>query len=236
MKIVLAVRLGLCGVVAASLGGCMTGPAEIAPAGTAFADQQSPPVGQGVPGGYLLGPLDTLNVKVFNEPGLLIEEQAIDQSGQFSMPLVGIVQAAGRTTADLQREITDKLNARYLRDAQVSVAVVKPLNYTFTVNGEVQKPGVYQIPGRVTLMQAVALGNGLTRDARLSDTVVIRQIDGQRYAARFNLTDVQTGRFPDPEIKQGDVVIVGLSRSNRLFSTLVAILPSAAGLFIALRN
>jgi len=236
MRIVLAGRLGLCGIVAASLGACMTGPAEIAPAGAAFADQQSPLIGQGVPGGYLLGPLDTLSVKVFNEPGLLIEEQAIDQSGQFSMPLVGIVQAAGRTTADVQREITDKLNARFLRDAQVSVAVVKPLNYAFTVNGEVQKPGVYQIPGRITLMQAVALGNGLTRDARLSDTVVIRQIDGQRYAARFDLADVQTGRFPDPEIKQGDVVIVGLSRSNRLFSTLVAVLPSAAGLFIALRN
>jgi polysaccharide biosynthesis/export protein len=230
------VRLSLCLIGAIGLAGCGSRTAELAPAGQAFSDTRSPSIGAGVPGGYLLGPLDTLAVKVFNEPDLSVEEQAIDLSGQFALPLIGFVDAAGHTTQEVQREITARLNSRYLRDAQVSVAIVKPINYTFTVDGEVQKPGVYQIPGRITLSQAVALGDGAGRDAKLDDVVIVRQIDGQRYAARFSLADIRTGNFPDPEIKQSDQVIVGLSRANRLFSTLLAVLPSAAGLYIALQQ
>lgn len=216
------------------LGGCVGKQAELAPAGSAFVDQPSRAAGLAV--GYRLGPLDTLTVKVFNEPDLSIEEQAVDQSGRFSMPLVGFVQATGRTVEDVQREITARLNQRYLKDAQVSVAIVKPVNYSFTVDGEVKKPGVYQIPGTITLSQAVALGEGLSRDAKPDDVVIVRRIEGQRYAARFSLADIQTGRFPDPEVKQSDMVIVGLSQANRLLSTLIATLPGAAGLFIALRQ
>lgn len=236
MKSLLSARLRVWLAIVLGLGGCVGRQAELAPAGNAFATAQTSSGVIGVPEGYRLGPLDTLTVKVFNESDLSIEEQAIDQSGRFSMPLVGFVQATGRTAEDIQREITAKLNLRYLRDAQVSVAVVKAINYTFTVDGEVKKPGVYQIPGRITLLQAVAFGEGLSRDAKLEDVVIIRQMNGQRYAARFDLGDIQTGRFPDPEIKQSDVVIVGLSRASRLFSTLVAVLPGAAGLFIALRQ
>lgn len=235
MRVVLFARVGLCLVIAAGIGGCASRQEPLAPAGTAFANNRSPAPSAPLPEGYRLGPLDTLTVKVFNEPDLSVEEQAIDQSGRFSLPLVGSVEAAGHTTEEVQREITARLNQRYLRDAQVSVAIVKAINYTFTVDGQVQKPGVYQIPGRITLSQAVALGEGPSRDAKLSDVVIIRQMNGERYAARFDLTDVQTGRFPDPEVKQADVVIVGLSRSSRLFSSLIAVLPGAAGLFVALR-
>lgn len=229
-------RLSFCLAVALGLGGCVGRKAELAPAGQAFSGAQAPAVDAGAAEGYRLGPLDTLSVRVFNEPELSIEEQAIDQSGRFSMPLVGLVQAAGRTAEEVESDITARLNERYLRDAKVSVATVKPVNYTFTVDGEVDKPGVYPIPGRITLSQAVALGEGPSQDAKLDDVVIVRQMNGQRYAARFSLVDVRSGRFPDPEVKQSDVVIVGLSRANRLFSTLVAVLPGAAGLFIALQQ
>jgi len=235
MRFLLPARSSLCLAIVLGLAGCVTRKAEIAPSGPAFADASAPPVAAGVPGGYRLGPLDTLSVRVFNEPSLTLEEQAIDQSGRFSMPLVGFVEAAGRTAEEVQADITARLNRRFLRDAQVSVAVVKAINYTFTVDGEVKRPGVYQIPGRITLSQAVALGEGPSQDARLDDIVVIRQIGAQRYAARFSLADIQTGRFPDPEVRQADTVVVGLSRTSRLFSTLLGILPGAAGLFVAIR-
>ena len=235
IRVVLPARASLYLAIAAVLGGCGGRQADLAPAGTAFVASPAPLVAAGVPEGYRLGPLDTLMVKVFNEPGLSVEEQVIDQSGRFAVPLIGLVDAAGHTAEEVQRDITTRLNQRFLRNAQVAVAVVKPTNYTFTVDGQVQKPGVYQIPGRITLSQAVALGEGAARDAKLSDVVIIRQMNGQRFAARFNLADVQTGRFPDPEIKQADVVVVGLSRSSRLISSLIAVLPGAAGLFVALR-
>jgi polysaccharide export outer membrane protein len=187
---------------------------------------------------YLIGPRDTISVKVVGEPDLTLEEQPVSVAGNLSMPLLGQVPAAGRTVEQVAQEITTGLNRRYLRRASVSVAVIKAVNYAFTIEGQIQKPGVYEIPGRVSLLQAVALGSGFTADAEVEDIIVIRRMNGQQYAARFNIDDIRYARYPDPEIKQSDLIVVGTSQRSRFTRNLISALPglaAVAGVFLAFR-
>jgi len=191
-----------------------------------------------IPLSYKIGPRDLLTITVFHEPDLSVEEMPVDVSGKLSYPLIGEVQAVGLTAEELSRSIADRLNAKYLRDARVSVAIVDAVNYAVTIEGEVKKPGIYPIKGRATLTQAVAMGEGLSVDGQPDDIVILRTINGQRYAARFDLQQIRLGKLADPELQQADVIIVGLSRSSRFQRQLVTLLPGLAatlGVFLAFR-
>ncbi len=186
---------------------------------------------------YRLGPLDTLSIKVFREPELSFESLPISLSGKISYPLLGELPVAGLSTADVARQLTNRLNARYLRNASVSVSLDRAANFTVTLDGEVRKPGVYQIPGaRLSLLQAIALGEGLTDNAKSDEIVVIREVEGKRYIARFDLGEIRAGRSPDPQIQQTDVIVVGYSSFGSLLRLTLAALPGIAGLFIALNQ
>jgi polysaccharide export outer membrane protein len=186
---------------------------------------------------YLIGPLDTIGVSVFNEPNLSVQEAPVSLSGKVSLPLLGELPASGKSSAQLARDITSLLNARYLRNAQVSVAVIRAANFTVTVDGEVKKPGIYQIPGaHLSLLQAVALGEGVTELAKLNEVLIIREVNGQRYAARFDLNAIRAAQMKDPQIQQSDIIVVGYSRAAALLRTFIAALPGAAGIFVALNK
>jgi len=191
-----------------------------------------------VPLSYRIGPRDLLTITVFREPELSVEEMPVDVSGKLSYPLIGEIQAVGLTAEELSRSIADRLNRKYLRDARVSVAIADAVNYAVTVEGQVMKPGIYPIKGRATLTQAVAMGEGVSVDGQSDDVIILRTINGQRYAARFDLSQIRLGNLTDPELQQGDVVSVGFSRSSRLRRDLVALLPGLAatlGVFLAFR-
>lgn len=186
---------------------------------------------------YALGPLDVITVNVFREPDLTATEVPISLGGKVTLPLLGEVPVVGQTTQQVADQIRTRLNARYLRDAKVSVSVVRTANYTITIDGEVNKPGVYQIPSaNLTLQRAIALGEGPAEFAKLDEVIVIREIDGRRYAARFDLRAIRSAEAPDPRLQQSDIVIVGYSRAASLFRTLIQVLPGAAGIFVALRQ
>lgn len=200
-----------------------------------------PPAGAAVqptavaPEDYRLGPRDVIAVNVFQEPDLSAPNLPVSLGGNISLPLLGELAAAGKTTGQLTREITALLNARYLRNARVAISIVKAVNFTVTVDGQVRRPGVYEIPGgRLSLLQAVALGEGATELAKLSEVVIIRSVGGRRYAARFDLKEIRAARAPDPQVRQSDIVVVGYSQSARLLQLGVAALPGAAGIFVAL--
>lgn len=192
---------------------------------------QTPPVEN-----YRIGLLDELNITVFREPDLSLEEVVIDVSGGFGMPLLGQVQAFGKTAKELETYLEDGLNRQYLRNAKVSVSIAKATSYTFSVEGEVKKPGTYSIPGRVSLLQSIAIGEGVTSRAQLSQVLVFRNVGEQRYVARFNLTDIRRGRAPDPELQSGDLVVVNYSVGKQIYQDLLAILPAVTGIFIAIQQ
>ncbi|WP_174278205.1 polysaccharide biosynthesis/export family protein [Sphingomonas bacterium] len=183
---------------------------------------------------YRIGPRDVLMVSVFNEPGLTFNQLPVSSGGTVALPLIGSIPAAGRTAAQLGDDINARLNARYLRNARTAVSVVTATNYTVTVDGAVEKPGIYDIPGRLMLSQSLALAGGGAQFAKFDEVIVVREVNGQRYAARFNINDIRAGRVPDLELHQADTVIVGINYAARLFRDIVATLPSAAAVFVAL--
>lgn len=175
---------------------------------------------------YKIGPLDVLEVTVFKVPDLSKAMQ-VSEAGTINFPLVGEVQAAGRTPREVERSLTQTLGSRFLQNPQVSVFVKEYNSQRVTIEGAVKKPGVYPIQGGMSLLQAVAIAQGLEQTA--DDTVIVfREINGRRAAARFTVSDVRAGNAPDPQLKSGDVVVAGTSAFKEGLNQLMKLAPLAS--------
>jgi polysaccharide export outer membrane protein len=159
---------------------------------------------------YRVGPLDLLEIAVFQVPDLS-KTVKVSASGEIGMPLIGTVQAGGKTVAELETEIKTKLEAKYLQSAQVSVFVKEATSQQVTVDGAVNSPGMVTLSGPTTLLQTIAMSGGLTKNASPRGIVVFRTVDQKRLAAKFDLTAIRGGRSPDPVLYGGDIVVVDSS-------------------------
>lgn len=175
---------------------------------------------------YRIGPSDLLEVKVFQVPDLSFEEQRVDAAGNIDLPLIRSVPAAGRTPAELSRNIEARLGAAYLQNPQVAVSVKEAASQKVVVDGDVTKPGTYQLQGRTTLLQAIAMAEGPTRTADLNNVAIFRNVDGQRLAAIFDLDAIREGRAEDPVIQGEDVVVVDQSRLRAAWREVISSLPA----------
>lgn len=174
---------------------------------------------------YRIGPDDTLEIAVFQVPELTRTLQ-VDSNGQFTLPFVGTVNAAGRTTDELAKMLTDRLNAGYLRDPQVTVLVKQAVSQRVTIDGGVVKPGVYSISGATTLLQAIALANGPdNRIANVKKVAVFRTRDGQRTSAFYDLSRIRDGKAPDPNVQPNDIIVVDISGTRSFFANFGSSLP-----------
>lgn len=182
---------------------------------------------------YRINPQDKLTITVFREPDMSVEEAPVETGGSLVLPLIGRVQAAGKTTEGLAKEIQDKLGARYLVDPRVSVIVAESKAQSVTVDGAVGIPGVYGLQGDTTLLQAIALARGAARTATFDKVAVFRTINGKRYGALFNMADIREGQADDPVLQSGDYVVVGTSGIKALGYDLLGLAPAAA-LFVPL--
>ncbi|WP_353227987.1 polysaccharide biosynthesis/export family protein [Novosphingobium sp.] len=166
---------------------------------------------------YLLGPFDKLEISVFGVPELAKIDVQVDASGRVSFPLVGMVAVSGQTPHEVELALADGLKKAYIRNPQVTVNVLETLSQYVTVDGVVNKPGLYPVIGHMTLLRAIATASGTTEFSRLDDVVIFRTVAGKQYAALYNLKDVRHGAYPDPEIFANDVVVVGDNHARRLF-------------------
>ena len=181
---------------------------------------------------YRLGPTDVISVTVFGAPEL-DREASIDAAGRFSLPLLGSVAAAGKTTQELAQDIEQRLRGEYLTKPSVTVNVKEAKSRVVTIDGEVREPGVYPVMGRMTLQQAIASAKGASDIANIKNIVVFRTVDGRKMAAMFNLQDIRSGRYPDPEIYGNDIVIVGENATMRFLRNFSVTFP-ALGRFVPL--
>lgn len=176
---------------------------------------------------YLVGPFDRVAVDVYGVPELTRTVQ-VDAGGRIALPLVGDIQAAGSTTAQLAEMIKERLRGRYVRDPQVIVNA-DTVNQMITVDGEVDEPGLYPVTGRMTLMRAIARAKGVTEFGNTHFVVVYRRVNNQDMAALYDLRAIRLGMYEDPEVFSNDVVYVGEDRARRLFQTAL----QASGLLVA---
>ncbi|WP_243846735.1 polysaccharide biosynthesis/export family protein [Sphingomonas japonica] len=174
---------------------------------------------------YEIGPLDVLQVTVFQEPDLSFDELQVDAAGNLLFPLIGDVRATGKTARDLSLEIAQRLGERYLVNPQVSVLIRSSVSQRVTVEGNVTEPGVYDIRGTSTLLEALARAKSPTRVAKLDEVVVFRVIDGTRMGAVFDVKAIREGEADDPVLLGGDTVVVGFDSVKGAFRDFLTTAP-----------
>lgn len=173
---------------------------------------------------YMIGPFDKLTIDVFGIEELSNKEVQTDAGGRISFPLAGVIDTAGKTPAELEDIIEERLRGRYVRNPQVSVNLKETVSQVVTVDGEVKEPGLYPVIGRMTLMRAVATAKGTSELADTGSVIIYRTVKGQKMAALYNLKSIRRGVYEDPEVFANDVVVVSDSQRQKLLKNLPAYL------------
>lgn len=112
-----------------------------------------------------LGTGDLLEISVFEVEELSKIRLRVPARGVISLPLVGQIHAAGRTTAELEDEIRERLQRKFMHDPQVSVFLQEHNSQRISVIGAVRKGGVFNLTRPLRLADALALAEGLTEEA-----------------------------------------------------------------------
>ena len=216
---------------AALLGACASGPAQIGgdaqltvmPGSDLPSPSRADMTQSAAP--YYVGPLDRLVIDVFGVEELSAREVQVDASGRMSFPLAGVLDVAGMTPGEVEAQLQQRLAAAHVRNPQVTVNLKETVSQVVTVEGEVKKPGIYPIVGKMSLLRAIAKAEGTGEFSRLDEVVVFRTVQSQRYAALYDLKAIRQGAYGDPDIFAGDIVVVGESRSRRLFKDVLQTVP-----------
>jgi len=149
-------------------------------------------------GPYYVAPGDVLRIAVWKEPELSTEV-FVRLDGMITVPVVGDVRAAGKTTEQIATEVRTKLRA-VLEVPQVTITVSQAVSARFYVIGEVAASGAFPLTGRLTILQALALAGGFREFAKRERIVVIRERRGERKAIPFNFRDLEAGINLDQNI------------------------------------
>jgi polysaccharide export outer membrane protein len=174
---------------------------------------------------YKISPLDALDVTVFGEPDLSVKAVQVDAAGTVSLPLVGPVPAAGRTATELEQLLQDRLGQKYLRNPQVTVTIATSASQKVSIQGEVTQPGVYDLKGPTSLLEALSLAKGELRTASLDQVVVFRTVNGKRMGGVFDIRQIRAGSANDPQILGSDIVVVGFSQARRMWEDILKTIP-----------
>ena len=173
-----------------------------------MASAQEPVSGSVITAGYSIGPEDILEISVWKEEGLQ-SEVLVRPDGKISFPLVGDIQAEGKTPEQLRHEVAGWLR-KYIPDPVVTVLVKKIAAYKIYVLGQINKPGQYTVGIYLDVMQALALAGGLNPYAAENDIRIIRRQGDKEIVIPFEYSEVKKGRNLGQNIilKTGDVVVV----------------------------
>ena len=113
---------------------------------------------------YKIGPQDLLEITVF-EVEKLNKTVRVSSQGNINLPLLGILKVKGLTAEELEKEIRNLLSEKYIQDPQVNVLIKEYRNQRISVMGAVKNPGVFDVTGAKTILDMLAMAQGLRDDA-----------------------------------------------------------------------
>ena len=174
---------------------------------------------------YRIGPLDTLDITVFQVEDLTLKKLQVDAGGRILLPLIGQLTAQGKTAGELSAEIAERLAAHYLQNPQVSVIVDEAVSQKISVEGAVNQAGVFPMKGRTSLLEAVAMARGPSKDADLRKVAIVREVAGVQQARVFDMAAIEKGGAADPEVLGSDTVVVATSRSKSFWHGFIEAIP-----------
>jgi polysaccharide export outer membrane protein len=159
---------------------------------------------------FVIGPSDALRITVWKNPELSTDAK-VRPDGTVTMPLIGDVQAAGRTPGELKQEITQRL-AAFVKDetSTVTIAVTEVNSYRFTVSGNVERGGIFTSKYFVTVAEALAMAGGLNKFASPHKITLVRPERGKVRRIPLDYDRVSSGEHPEENLalQSGDTLFV----------------------------
>jgi polysaccharide biosynthesis/export protein len=156
---------------------------------------------------FVIGNDDVLAINVWKEPDLSRSIQ-VRSDGKISLPLLGEVQAAGRTPLQLEQYVSTKL-LNYITKPEVTVMVEQINSKKFNILGQVAKPGSYSLAVAPTIVDAIAIAGGPRDFAKQKSIYILRQNpSGGQTRIAFNFKDFLKGKNQNVKLKPHDTVVV----------------------------
>ena len=155
-----------------------------------------------------LGPEDIITVDVFDQPLYTRSNITIPPNGRINYPLIGQIMVAGRTTDEIEKEVTERL-IEYIIDPKVTVTVTNVHSLKFLVVGDVNAPGIYEMPRRMTLTEGIARAGYFSKYGKRTDVTVLRNQPGNKpVPIKVNVKDIEKGSAEDIFLVPGDMIVV----------------------------
>lgn len=212
----------LVAAAALTLGGCASVDRSY---GTApeyqVADMSSLPV-PAASQAYRLGPQEVVEIAVVGAESLS-GTFLTDTAGNIQYPLLGTVPVAGLSPSEASRMIANGLRGDYLKDPQVRLIPTEMPKQTISVGGEVERPGTFEVTGKMSLIRAINNAGGMGEYAKSDDVLIMRTVNGQNYVGLYNLGAIQRGNYADPDLYADDIVMVGDSPGRRRLDRIISI-------------
>lgn len=158
---------------------------------------------------YVIGAEDLLAISVWKEPDLS-RSVPVRPDGKISLPLIDDVKAEGLTPKQLEAELTRRFS-NFIASPQVSVIVADVRSRTFSIMGEVNRPGAFPLRQKLTVLEALAAAGGFKDFAKTKKVYVLRlNADGSRVKLPFNYDRVIKGEDPSQniELQTHDTIVV----------------------------
>jgi len=157
---------------------------------------------------YVIGLGDQLQIMVWKEPELT-QTMSVRIDGRISLPLIGDVEAAGKSIRDLKKILEEKY-AVVIAEPAVSVMLVQSKSWRYYIIGKVAKPGQFPIDFPITILQAIAQSGGFLEWAKTDRISIVRREGGAETIVPFNYEALVTGQNLQQNalVRPGDTIII----------------------------
>jgi polysaccharide export outer membrane protein len=140
-----------------------------------------------------------------NQPTMLRQTYLIDVQGNIEFPVIGTIKMGGLSRQEATSMLKEKIGI-YVKEFIVNIRLI---NFTITVLGEVNRPGAYTVQGeRISLTQALGLAGDLTIYGKRNNVFLVREIDGKKKYAKYDLTSINVVNSPVYYLSQNDLIYV----------------------------
>lgn len=155
---------------------------------------------------YLIGASDLLEISVWGEQNLS-RQVTVRSDGFISLPLVGDIEASGKTPPKLKSELEARLS-KYIKDPRCAIIVLEPRSKRYYVQGEVTRPGQYTLDQELYLTQIIPIAGGFTQFADKGSIIIIRTEGEKKIRMEIDFKKIVNGKTEDVPIKPGDTIII----------------------------
>lgn len=165
---------------------------------------------------YRIGAEDLLEIQVFGVEQLS-RTVRVNSRGFVSLPLIGAVEVAGMTAQEAEATLAAKLADNFLQDPQVSLFIKEYTSQRVTIEGAVNKPGIYPLRGQTTLLRSLAVAGGQAGLSDMNEVVVFREDGrGKRETLVYDVERIRRGELDDPIVVNDDLIVVNRSRTRAI--------------------